>query len=115
MRVLVCGGRKFCDKVLFRATMSKIHTETPITMIIHGGATGADWLAKYWGPTQNIEVVEHKADWSKDGRGAGPRRNAIMLKLSEPELIVAFPGGPGTADMVRRAKRAGVKVVEVTA
>ena len=29
------------------------------------------------------------------------------------DLVVAFPGGPGTADMVRRARAAGIKVLEV--
>jgi hypothetical protein len=31
-----------------------------------------------------------------------------------PDLVVAFPGGRGTADMVRRAKAAGCEVLEVT-
>ena len=46
-------------------------------------------------------------------RGAGPERNARMLAEGRPDLVVAFPGGTGTADMVRRAKAAGVRVVEV--
>jgi hypothetical protein len=37
-----------------------------------------------------------------------------MLDMEKPDLVVAFPGGRGTADMVRRAKAAGVRVVAVT-
>ena len=47
-------------------------------------------------------------------RGAGPVRNARML-VEKPDLVIAFPGGPGTADMVRRARAAGVEVVEILA
>jgi len=41
-------------------------------------------------------------------------RNQQMLDESRPDLIVAFPGGRGTKDMVDRATKAGVKVVKVT-
>lgn len=36
-----------------------------------------------------------------------------MLDLAKPDVVVAFKGGRGTADMVRRAREAGVKVIEV--
>lgn len=39
--------------------------------------------------------------------GAGPIRNSFMLALG-PDLVLAFPGGRGTADMVRQASEAGV-------
>jgi hypothetical protein len=50
------------------------------------------------------------ADWNTHGRAAGPIRNQRMLDEVKPELVVAFPGGRGTADMVRRAREAGVNV-----
>jgi predicted Rossmann-fold nucleotide-binding protein len=31
----------------------------------------------------------------------------------KPDLVVAFPGGSGTADMVSRARGAGIEVIEV--
>lgn len=36
-----------------------------------------------------------------------------MIDEEQPDLGVAFPGGRGTADMARRARKAGVRVVEV--
>jgi UDP-N-acetylmuramoylalanine-D-glutamate ligase len=38
-----------------------------------------------------------------------------MLAEGKPDLVVAAPGGRGTADMVRRARDAGIEVVEVAA
>lgn len=35
-----------------------------------------------------------------------------MIFEGKPDLVVAFPGGAGTADMVSRARRAGIDVLE---
>ena len=51
-----------------------------------------------------VVVEEFKADWDKFGRAAGPIRNAQMLREGKPDLVVAFPGGRGTANMVAQAK-----------
>lgn len=114
MKVLICGGRKFYDKVLFRYTMNMLHADTPITLIIHGGINGADWLAKYWAAGANVpSQVYNDPSWLRKGRRTGPRRNYFMLKESKPDVVVAFPGGSDTADMVKKAKKYGIKVVEV--
>jgi hypothetical protein len=110
MRVLVCGGRDFNNRLFLAATLDSIG---PITCLIHGGAPGADTLAANWADSMNIPVELHLADWKKYGLAAGPRRNAEMLAKGKPDLVVAFPGGKGTADMVRRAKAKGVPVKEI--
>lgn len=118
MRILVCGGRDFLDYLTLSKTLDDIvykHNIPDIT-IIQGGAIGADYLAKVyaycfgWG---GLHCVEYKADWKKLGRSAGPVRNQQMLDEGKPDLVVAFKGGVGTADMVRRAKKAGVEVREI--
>jgi len=58
-------------------------------------------------------IQEFKAQWDKYGKAAGYRRNARMLEHPAPDLVVAFPGGPGTANMVMLAKRAGIPVREI--
>jgi hypothetical protein len=108
MRVIVCGGRDYDDWTHVCATLNGLD----ITALAEGGASGADDLAAQWCSLMP-DVVHHRynADWSRDGRAAGPIRNALMLSDFKPELVVAFPGGRGTADMVKRAVAAGVKVV----
>ncbi len=95
-------------------TLCDLNAKQPITHLIHGAAPGADTLAAGWAFDMGITVVACHADWTKHGRAAGPIRNGEMLKR-EPDLVVAFPGGRGTANMVRQAKAAGVRVVEVAA
>jgi len=50
------------------------------------------------------------ADWSRHGKSAGPIRNRQMLIEGRPDIVVAFPGGKGTANMIKQAVEAGVKV-----
>ena len=57
--------------------------------------------------------MEYPAPWKRFGPSAGGIRNQQMLDEGKPDLVVAFPGGKGTADMVRRAENAGVKVIKV--
>lgn len=59
-----------------------------------------------------VPLVTYPALW-KQGKKAGPIRNAFMLKDSRPDVLVKFPGGAGTANMVLLAFHAGLRVIEV--
>lgn len=109
MRVLVCGGRDFLDEKLFRKTMLGLD----ITEVIEGGAWGADFMAYNWAWEREIPLRSYPANWDRFGRAADLIRNKYMLEDSKPDLVVAFPGGRETANMVKLAKEAGVKVIEV--
>lgn len=111
-RVLVCGGRDYGDYRRVCAVLDAIHAETPILGIIHGNARGADLLAHSWALGRRVGGWACPANWSRDGKRAGPLRNQRMLGHS-PDLVVAFPGGRGTADMVKCARAAGVRVMEI--
>lgn len=106
LRVLVCGGRDFRDWQAVHAALDDLGP----TVLIEGGAAGADRLARCWAVEHGVPVVTYAADWQAHGRSAGPRRNQFMLEDGKPDLVLAFPGGSGTADMCRRAKRAGIPV-----
>lgn len=108
MRVLVCGGRKYGDA----AEVNRALNELPVSLVIEGGASGADLLAKLWAQSNCVPCETYEADWDKYGKTAGPIRNQRMIDEGKPEVVVALPGGPGTADMVRRARAAGIKVIE---
>lgn len=133
MRVLVCGGRDYgfrpkgCPPESARAyddraskqrfmldeTLRDLHkTRGPFTVLINGAAAGADALAVSWALSRGLTIESYAADWKTHGRAAGPIRNQQMLDAGKPELVVAFPGGDGTADMVRKARATGVEVFE---
>ena len=106
MRVLVCGGRKFDDKAMLERALGEIE----ITELIEGAAKGADTLAREWAEVKKIPVRTFKAEFGRYGRAGGPIRNKKMLAEGKPDLVVAFPGGSGTANMVGLARAAGVPV-----
>ena len=112
-RVLVCGGRNYSDRERLFAVLDKFHAEVGIDTIIEGGAKGADQLAAIWSDRPGVELERFEADWENQGSFAGPMRNTRMLNEGMPDLVIAFPGGRGTADMVKKARRAGVQVVEI--
>ena len=135
MRILVCGGRDFNNKLLMFKTLDKLCKDNdwyyrgdcsgednrlPDITIISGMAKGADTLALDWAAVNWCPVLEFPADWDKYGKRAGPIRNQQMLDEGKPDLVVAFHGKPrddgrktGTQDMVERAKKVGVEVVEI--
>ena len=112
---LICGGRDFADAAMFDAAMSDlIQLRGCPARIIHGAYRGADTLADEWGKRMALDVIAVPADWKTLHRAAGPIRNQAMLDR-KPDMVVAFPGGTGTADMVRRARGAGITVAEIKA
>ena len=113
MRVLVCGGRDYSDVGRVGAVMMKLLREAGVDLVIEGGARGADRLARQWAQSLGIPFSTYEADWEAHGSLAGPMRNKAMLEEGKPDLVIAFPGGAGTRDMVRKARKAGVDVVEI--
>ncbi len=84
-------------------------------VIIEGGATGTDNAAADFATNNFCKLEVFPADWKQHGRSAGYIRNKQMLFEGKPDLVVAFPGGKGTAMMVDLANRAGVKVIDMGA
>lgn len=131
-RVLVCGGRDFGtdgpdgpEYNFIIETLEKLAEEwcpgypsneqmLPYDIhIISGGARGVDTVAIDWAVVNWLTFVEFSADWSRYGKAAGYIRNKHMLTEGKPDVVVAFPGGKGTANMVKLAENAGVPVIKV--
>ena len=122
--VLVCGGRDFQD---YRSVEDELDLLQP-DRIIHGAARGADSLAGRYARDNRVECREFPAVWRPaDGRDpetgrplrkgynprAGFQRNDQMLRDGRPDLVVAFPGGRGTAHMAWRTRMVGCDLQEV--
>ncbi len=108
--MLGCGGRDYADKKFVFATLDELHAMYEFTLAIHGNARGADKLVDAWARKRGVQPVSCEALWSFHGRSAGPRRNGAMTLL-RPKLVVAFPGGTGTQDMIDRALSLRIPVI----
>jgi hypothetical protein len=117
MRVIVCGGRDCHEADVFNWLEQYAAAELGerITMVIHGGASGADTGGLKWAVSEDgCSSRCFEANWRKHGKAAGPIRNQQMIDEGRPDAVIAFPGGRGTADMVRRAEAAGLRIVRAT-
>lgn len=113
LRVLVCGGRDYDDTEELWAALDRLHAASPISALMEGGADGADGIGRLWAGSNDVPVLTFIAEWRRFGRAAGPKRNATMLRVGKPDLVVATRGGKGTADMVRRARVARLRIMHV--
>lgn len=109
-RYIVCGGRNYDNYELVRATIEQFPGNVTV---VNGGATGADRLARLAARGLGLRVETYNAKWATYGKAAGPIRNRYMASLDDVQRVYAFPGGPGTADMVKCATEFGIDVVEV--
>lgn len=81
---------------------------------MHGAARGADTLCHRWAEVQkDVTISSHPAKWGSDlGIRAGVVRNQEMLdKNPDINIVVAFQGGKGTADMVKKAEKKGLTIL----
>lgn len=104
-KVLVCGGRDYANR---SAVFAELNALSPVR-IIQGGAAGADRLAMEWAALNEVACLTVPAQWKKYGRRAGPIRNRHMLH-EKPNLVLAFPGGRGTRNMLWLARNEGLAV-----
>ena len=114
--VLVTGGRDYADIDAVDAVVNEL---PPETLIVNGGADGADSLVneaaiKYGYPCATLPFYH----WH--GRAGGHIRNGDMVEIVRAlrdagwlVKVVAFPGGRGTANCVQQARAAGLPIQHV--
>lgn len=111
MIAVVTGGRDYrptpADAWALRAAL-RFHGAT---VVRHGACRGVDEWAGKVGTRLGLSVEAVPADWDAHGKAAGPIRNAAMLEGAD--VVVALPGGRGTAHAVGEAKRRGLPVTRI--
>lgn len=99
MRLLICGDRDYTNRNKIKYELIKV---SPLPdVIIQGGASGADTLAKQVAIELGIPVEEYPAKWNIYGKKAGPLRNLEMLEVGNPTLVLAFHDFIGTSKGTR--------------
>lgn len=110
MRVIVCGGRDCQNQLYVFRFLNALRPRIPISVVIEGEARGVDTHARIWAESVGVPVVKFPAQWGRYGLAAGSIRNRQMLVEGKAEHVIAFPGGSGTANMIRQAKDARIPV-----
>lgn len=132
MIVVVTGGRNYRRVAADIAFVETTLRNVGATTLRHGGASGADRVVALYVVEQtraaklDLGVEMWPACWREHGSSAGPKRNRAMLTgdghysdfmLTWPQtsgerakLVIALPGGHGTADCMRAARGLGIEV-----
>ncbi len=113
-RAVFCGSREWGGG--FGPIRRAIESLPEGTIVVHGGARGADRMAGGVAVSMGLPVEIHEPLWKEEGRAAGYRRNERMLDLPNIREVHAFrvakPGeSRGTDHMVGIAREAGVALV----
>lgn len=126
MITIIAGGRHYFFTDVDYARLDGLRLTLPITRVSTGRASGADEGGEQWAISRGLPVDPYPADWddldapnariktrpngTKYNANAGFDRNEVMAVKSK--AVVLFPGGPGTADMARRAKLHGLRIID---
>lgn len=107
MKLAVVGSRSFNDYDCLSKELDRIRKKQNITLIVSGGANGADRLAEQYAREHNIEILILKAEWGKYGKRAGYIRNVEIWNNSD--FGIAFWDGKsrGTKYSFEIAKKQG--------
>lgn len=113
--VLVTGGRDYSAAGPLREFLDRLDPQP--SLLIEGGARGADTLARLWAESKGIQVATMKANWGAYKRAAGFIRNAAMVRMAKgladagwDVVVVAFPGGAGTKNCIEQSSKAGLRM-----
>ena len=111
-RDLAWSHQRVAAELLARSGGRLVH------LVLHGGARGADAAIARAAQQLGWCSLVMPAEWGRHGRAAGPIRNRELLKQAIARarahtspgsiasvLVVAFPGGAGTASLVQQARR----------
>lgn len=113
MKTIIAGGRNYHLTGADMVYLDGMRETLPITEVVSGRcSTGADAGGEFWAKTRGVPVKPFPAKWKKFGKAAGPIRNGEMAEYGG--ALIAFPGGSGTADMVKQAAEKDLTVIIVS-
>jgi len=109
MKVSIIGSRGFNNYELLKKTLDPVKDK--ITLIVSGGAKGADSLGEQYAKENGIPTQIFIPDWEKQGRSAGYIRNRDIV--SNSDVIIAFWDGSskGTQHSFKLAKELNKRII----
>jgi hypothetical protein len=111
MKTIIAGGRYYRESDYAFSLLDEYNDALGgITEVVSGGAPGADAIGEEWATKNGIPIKKFEALWHQ-GKGAGPIRNQKMARYAE--ALILFPGGPGSKNMLRNARKRNLIIIDV--
>jgi hypothetical protein len=79
-------------------------------------SNGGDGMGERASILLGCPVESFPANWDKHGKPAGMIRNGEMAQAAYKSgngVLIALPGGNGTANMVTQARKVGLKIIDL--
>jgi hypothetical protein len=111
-KIAIVGYRNYYNYNEFKIKIDEILKDYQDNlMIISGGASGTDAMAKRYAIENKIIYKEHTAEWNKYGMSAGPIRNKKIVEDSD--IVIAFVSkySKGTINTVNEANKSCKKTI----
>lgn len=120
MIIAVTGGRPknlpvWLDKKFVFETLDTFKRFNSINELIHGDAFGIDKFCAEWAFRNSIRAIPipiTQSMWREHGKRAGAIRNGQILNC-KPDILLVFPGGPGTQNMYLQARQREIKILKI--
>lgn len=112
------GGRDFTGRAFLNAKLDGVHRKHGITRLIQRGRDGAEALAVDWARRNEVPMStypswrEHFEPPDDQKREAHMKLDTLMLKESQPDVLIGFKGDDETRDCIDQARAMGIRVWE---
>jgi hypothetical protein len=118
MKLLITGSRAIAEnEANFTRLSGEIKSRHPhVSMLLHGGARGADQLAARFARTHELEVQVIRPDYRNYPEKLAPLlRNTELVELADAVMAFYGPHGRtgGTYDTVKKALARNLPVTEL--
>jgi hypothetical protein len=108
MKLAIVGSREFNDYEFLKQALEPIKDK--VTLVVSGGAKGADSLGERWAKENNIPTQIFYPDWGKFGKSAGFKRNVEIVDNCDAVVAFQINDSKGTQHTINISKEKGKKV-----
>lgn len=108
MYVAIVGSRDITDMAFVDKAVAD--SGWHIDCVVSGGARGVDTLAREWAEKEDVDFIEHPAEWDRYGKSAGYKRNVLIVRNADAVIAVKRPHSVGTQHTINIAKADGKPV-----
>lgn len=112
-KILFAGGIDCNDHETIWRVLDKVFAKHPDMVLVHGGnQRGAERIAACWAEHRGVKQIVYKPNFTRYAKAAPFKRNDEMLEAM-PKGLIAFPGNGITDNLVDKAKRLGIALVDL--
>lgn len=99
-RLIIAGSRGITNKLIIAKAMTKFGKNYGKYEVLSGLAKGVDSIARQLAIDSDIQVWDYTAEWEKEGKSAGYKRNKRMADDADALLAIWDGKSKGTKHMI---------------